>query len=305
MTLAKDLRAIADIKVRREAGETLSSIGKTYGVTREYIRQICSAHQIKPKTPSNTAIAQSALDLFNSGKAFSIAEASRLLDATPHKIIRGAQLTHIDLDPAIKKARTHQYDGRRYGMWQVIDGSYRRELRNDNEHTTPLVDCICECGAKRTVMVHNLVNGVTRSCGCRTNKQRMQTPWRCIETNERQPNATALVKHFDVRGKYLRVLACGNTKKTWEAPDGTTWEPMWEEATVYTPNDGKAWICLDTGETWRTAKSLARYLRTSNSALYYSIKQNRTYCAYDQKHYAPVGMEDLERSKFRRRAQTG
>ena len=58
MGIKRDPLAVADIKDRRERGETLESIGKSYGVSREYIRQVCVAFKIEDKTPSNSELAQ-------------------------------------------------------------------------------------------------------------------------------------------------------------------------------------------------------------------------------------------------------
>ena len=306
MGLKRDSSAIDDIRTRREAGETLASIGKTYGVTREYIRQICNAHSIKDQTPRNPELAQKAIDLITAGKADSIQAAAKLLQVGTNKIYRGAKDSDLDLNAVVLNARSHRYDGKRFGMWEVLSGSFRYELRGHKQTRFALVDCRCDCGTERTVQLNNLQNGVTRGCGCRSGGRRMHTPWQCLETKERQPSVSALVRRFDVENAYLTLIGKTNLEESWRAPDGTTWIPLPEEATPYIPGrkNSKPWTCIDTGEVWPTALALSKYLGTSSNALNYPIKQKRTYCGRDQRHYVPLGMEGLERSKFRRRPKT-
>ena len=306
MGIKKDAKAVADIRVRREAGETLASIGKTYGVTREYIRQVCNAHNIQDQTPRNPELAQKALDLITAGKADSIQAAAKLLEVGPSKISKGAKHSGLDLHAAVLDLRSHRYDGERFGMWEVLPGSFRYEIRGEKQTRMSFVDCRCECGTERTVSLSNLQNGVTRGCGCRSGGRRMHTPWLCLETKERQASVSDLVRRFDVENLYLILIGKTNLEEGWRAPDGTTWIPLPEEATLYIPGGKKRkpWTCIDTGEVWPTALALCRHLGTSITALTYPIKQKRTYCGRDKRHYVPLGMEGLERSKFRRRPET-
>jgi hypothetical protein len=306
MGIKKDAKAVADIRVRREAGEAMASIGRSYGVTREYIRQVCNAYNIEDQTPGNPELAQKALDLITAGKADSIQAAAKLLQVGYSKISKGAKHSGLDLHAAVLDLRSHRYDGERFGMWEVLPGSFRYEIRGEKQTRMSLVDCRCDCGTERTVSLNNLQNGVTRGCGCRSGGRRMHTPWLCLETKERQASVSDLVRRFDVENLYLSLIGKTNLEEGWRAPDGTTWIPLPEEATLYKPagSIGKSWICLDTGQIWPSANALCRYLGVSGSSLSYAIKQERTYCGRDQRHYVPLGMEGLKRSKFRRRPET-
>lgn len=299
MGIKRDPAAIADIRTRREAGETLASIGKTYGVSREYIRQVCNALNIEDKSPSMLELTERAIDLLKTGKATSVPHAAQLLGILSGQRLWDAARHHkLDLSSALEYAIAHKHDGKRFDMWEVIPGSYRRVMKENTSKAIPLVDCRCDCGTERTVMWHNLINHYSRGCGCRTKTgDRKQTPWICLETNEREPYTQALANRFDIHG--LQLVRRKNLRQNWIAPDSTTWKPLLEESHPFiSSRKGRPWVCLDTGEVWESVKSLSEYLGVCNTGMYTSIKKGRTYCAWDRRHYVPVGMEDLPRSKF-------
>ena len=299
MGIKRNPAAIADIRTRREAGETLASIGETYGVTREYIRQVCVAHNIEDKSPTILELTKKAIDLLKTGEAISVPHAAQLLGiSSGARLWVAAKNNNLDLSSALEYAIAHKHDGKRFDMWEVIPGSYRRVMSENTSKTIPLVDCRCDCGTERTVMWHNLINHYSRGCGCRTKTgDRKQTPWLCLETNEREPYTQAVANRFDVN--VMQLVRRKNMGENWTAPDGTTWKPLLEENYVFSSSrKGRPWVCLDTGEVWESVTSLSKYLGVSNTGLYVSIKKGRTYCAWDRRHYVPVGMEDLPRSKF-------
>ena len=299
MGIKRDPAAVADIRTRREAGETLASIGKSYGVSREYIRQICVAHNIKDKSPGMLELTEKAIELLRTGKATSVPHAAQLLgisSGTPLWV--AAKHYKLGLSSALEYAIAHKHDGKRFDMWEVIPGSYRLVMKENTVKPTALVDCRCDCGTERTVSWHNLISHISQGCGCRVKTgNRRQTPWLCLETNEREPYTQALANRFDVNG--LQLSRRKNLEQNWIAPDGTTWKPLLEESHVFkSSRKGCPWVCLDTGETWESVKSLLKYLGVGSTGLYNSIRQGRTYCAWDRRHYVPVGMEDLPRSEF-------
>lgn len=299
MGIKRDPAAIADIRTRREAGETLASIGKTYGVSREYIRQVCAAHNIEDKSPSILELTEKAIDLLRTGKATSVPHAAQLLGiSSGARLWDAAKNYKLDLSSALEHAIAHKHDGKRFDMWEVMPGSYRRVMKGNTLRPTALVDCRCDCGTERTVSWHNLINHVTRGCGCRvkTNNRR-QTPWLCLETNEREPYTQALANRFNVNG--LQLHSRKNLGRDWIAPDGTTWKPLLEETYAFDcARRVRPWVCLDTGEVWQTVKSLSKHLGVGKTGMYNCIRKGRTYCGWDRRHYVPVGMEDLPRSKF-------
>ena len=47
-------------------------------------------------------------------------------------------------------------------MWAAVSGSYEFDPENKNSRS---VECACECGTVRRVMVDNLFNGLSRGAG--------------------------------------------------------------------------------------------------------------------------------------------
>lgn len=54
--------------------------------------------------------------------------------------------------------------GQRFGILEVIDVGYRQQSGKNRGTIT----FKCECGTIKTVLSHNVLNGRTKSCGCRT-----------------------------------------------------------------------------------------------------------------------------------------
>jgi hypothetical protein len=49
----------------------------------------------------------------------------------------------------------------KYGLWTAVGEAPRRGARNDKA-----LRCVCACGVERDVLLHNLANGTSTSCGC-------------------------------------------------------------------------------------------------------------------------------------------
>jgi hypothetical protein len=58
--------------------------------------------------------------------------------------------------------------GRKFERWRVISGPVSIQNRSHYQ-------CVCECGAKRQVIVSALLNGTSRSCGCLAAEARLAT----------------------------------------------------------------------------------------------------------------------------------
>lgn len=301
--VSSDPEAIADISRRREAGESLASIGKDYNLTRERIRQLCNRWGVVSPVPVANEQLEKALELLKTGQAFSAAEAAQKVGFGIERLRRAAKKAGVDLAAAATAARTkksrHIHDGKTFGMWAVIAGSARAEKRPQVKAPVRVVDCRCECGTERTVQYSNLLGGLSRGCGCRNSKAsggRLVTPWQCRQTGERQSSTTDLAKRLQVN--VLGIFRRLNRGKTFIAANGQEWIPLQVEAIPWSDHKNTPWVCLDTGETWATASALTQYLGISGSQLSLSVRASRTYCGADRRHYVPVGKENLSRSEF-------
>lgn len=303
--ISSDPKAIADISRRREGGEALASIAKDYNVSRERIRQLCNKWNVPSPVVPSTRLLEQAMEMLNNGQALSIDAAAELLKCCSHTLKRAAKTAGVDLAAASANARDEAskrlHDGKTFGMWTVIAGTHRRVERPGVKYPTAVVDCRCDCGTERTVSTGNLLGGISRGCGCRCKADglthRVVVPWRCLETDQRVPSTRALANQFQINP--LKVTRRLNRQENFLAPDGTTWIPLRQEAVVHQPAyKPRAWTCLDTGETWPSAKALAKHLGIQGNQLSNCARQGRTYCAADRLHYTPLGKEDLRRSAF-------
>ena len=60
--------------------------------------------------------------------------------------------------------------GDRFGYWEII-GERFPQTRIIDGATNWFVPCKCECGFYKAIRIHLLLNGHTKSCGCRPNKR--------------------------------------------------------------------------------------------------------------------------------------
>ncbi|MGG0793154.1 AP2 domain-containing protein [Brevibacillus laterosporus] len=62
-----------------------------------------------------------------------------------------------------------RFIGHRFGYLTVID-SYRKQWGNRRRS---IFKVVCDCGTEKEILAHNIVNGPTKSCGCKTNKMKI------------------------------------------------------------------------------------------------------------------------------------
>lgn len=174
----------ADIAERRAAGESMASIGRIYGVSREWIRTRCKQWGITaPPAPSAEDVAKAA-ELLRHGA--SLAAAAEAIGTSERSLPRLFEKNGTPLPELRKEQKAHKNDGKVWGLWTAIDGGYIYEGPHKRWQL-----CRCACGVERMVMTGNLTNGVSRGCGCRSRKDtpggegRVQMPWHCPSTNER------------------------------------------------------------------------------------------------------------------------
>ncbi|MEN0060013.1 MAG: hypothetical protein AAGB31_14325 [Bdellovibrio sp.] len=114
-------------------------------------------------------------------------------------------------------AKTHTLTGLKFGRWHV------KFLAEKNARGKTMWFCICECGVSRNVIGTNLVNGLSKSCGClqkdavmkhghATNKTPEYQSW--LSMNARCSNKnTNFYAYYGGRG----ISVCDRWKHSFEA----------------------------------------------------------------------------------------
>jgi hypothetical protein len=104
--------------------------------------------------------------------------------------------------------------GRRFGRLEVIGQGptfVGKSVSGSPTNSTRWV-CLCDCGAKKTILRGNLVNGTTRSCGCLSRERASAmgrhnwkgvgvisaTFWSQVSLSVEQRDQKALVTHLDI-----------------------------------------------------------------------------------------------------------
>lgn len=279
-SITADPEALADIKKRREAGEAMASIGKSYGVSRERIRQICD--RLGVRAPEKESPALKAVELIKANAVSNLLEAAKQGGCGVSALKGELQRQGFDLEQVKAELFTHRYDGRSWGDWTAINGGYVYE-----NHDRRWVKCRCVCGTERLVSLNNLTNKMTLSCGCRsTTDGRRRVPWVCAETGERFENTSALAKHLGINHLLLyRRLRRGDHHID---AQGRQWKALPEEATLHRPDEGhleklnavnsRPVVCVDTGETWISAAAAASSLGIHSQTLRDALRRNGHYC---------------------------
>ena len=134
-------------------------------------------------------------------------------------------------------------------------------------------------------MVHNLINGMSRGCGCRNSSGgRQRTPWICPATGERFENTVALAKHLDIN--YLTLVRRLNRGETHVDAKGAEWTPLPDEAVEHKPGrdyflpyrgEGTAIVCVETEETWPSIAAAAEFLEVPKTTLRDHLKRNSSF----------------------------
>ena len=278
----KPTEKTADIIQRRTAGETLSSIGRVHGISRERVRQVCKKAGLPPshsRPPTPIEKIEEAVSLLRSGKTRE--EAATAIGINIATLNIRAKTLGVDLKVPTLEGRTHKYDGKTWGMWTAIAGGYDYQGPNQRWQL-----CRCECGVERNVMFGNLLGGVSRGCGCRSsNGGRQRTPWVCLATGERFENTVALSKHLDINN--LTLVRRLNRGEVYIDANGEEWTPLPDEAVEHVPGrdyfgphnsrNGKTIVCVETGETWPSIVAVAEFLDVSKSTLRDHLKKSSSF----------------------------
>lgn len=162
-----------------EEGETITGIGRIYGVSRDRVRTQMKRFGLSKREPLSEFTAAevdgwvkeiiSGLALGELAKRLAISE--KRIGAYMHK--HGYDIKQVKLERS-----KHRHDGKVFSYWTVLPGSHRDQNNN------AVLDCQCICGEIRTVSFTNLLRGVTKSCGCMGYLDRKAYPWICQETGQ-------------------------------------------------------------------------------------------------------------------------
>ena len=280
---------LPEIRSRREAGDSYADIADDLGVSRQRVQQLCAKHDIKGPfdQPMEDKVAQ-AVALLKSGKSQEVA--SKEAGLSNGTLKKYAVQLGIDLHAAAKEGQKHRYDGKVYDWWTVLPGSYEYDPDNSNARS---VECQCKCGTRRRVQLNNLINKVSRGCGCRSTKEvggRKRTPWVCVETGEREPNTTALSRRVGINAILLYRRANRGEPMVIE---GKTWKPMAEEAIDHTLGSPEQWIELATGKLFASGADVAREAGAHPATPSMAVRRGKAYRSPDGRFFAPVSQQDL------------
>jgi hypothetical protein len=283
MSVTTDPAARADITARRQAGESLATIGTAYGITRERVRQLCTKWGVTSPVDLRTAppeAIEAALAAMRAGA--SQGAAAQAAGITASTLRRHIQLLGVELPAAPDTAE--RWAGRSFGLWTALPNSYQYDAAKPSSRS---VECRCECGTVRRVQISNLLSGVSRGCGCRTSTgQRKRTPWVCTATGQRFETTAALARHLGVNNLVLTRRL--NRGESYTDGTGRVWAPDREAAV---PHIARPWVCIQTGEQWADVQTLAQHLGVVPSSLAQALHKGRAYPATDGLHYCPAGRE--------------
>jgi hypothetical protein len=70
----------------------------------------------------------------------------------------------------IVKTSERRWIGKTYGSLTVLSVSGK------DKYSHAILDCVCECGTKISVLNHSLTSGNTKTCGCKSRKRGSQHP---------------------------------------------------------------------------------------------------------------------------------
>ena len=230
----KDPEVRADLIARRSRNETPNTIAKAYGVSRQAVNQALAELQVDSDPEVVNGKEQhlrqredDVLCLYSQGLSLkAVAKQLHTSDRFVQKV-----LIDNDIDPfasylerrlAERERRAALLDSS-YGNWTVIPGTV--SLIKELAH----VQCRCICGTERLVNIHNLLQGFSTGCGCRTKATgRRRIPWLCTQTGERFESTKAFSQHAGISAPKAQGLA--RREVTFTAPNGLTYKPLIEHA---------------------------------------------------------------------------
>lgn len=265
-----------------EQGETLTGIGRIYGVSRDRVRTQMKRFGLSKRPPFSEYSAeqvQTWADRIIKGETFRVIASELSVD--PGVIRR--YLEHYGHDPnEITKQRSlHRYDGMVYSHWTVLPGTHRHENNNT------VLDCQCVCGVVRTVSLTNLMGGATKSCGCIGYFERQAYPWFCESTGETVINTSELARRTGINGLTLHRHAHKHGEV--EDNDGNVWTIQLEKGVSpgLTRQDTIVWTNNQTNQVVTGCKAIAELTAGSVNTIKWYGNRRMTYTAKDGSIWHP------------------
>lgn len=266
-----------------EQGESITGIGRIYGVSRDRIRtQMKRFGLSKPPPFSQYSEEQVQLwvDRIIAGETFKAIAADLSIDS---KLVRD-YLIHYGHDPdEIKLKRSlHRYDGMVYSNWTVLPGTHR--VQNNNT----VLDCQCICGVVKTVSLTNLIGAASKSCGCVGFTDRQSYSWICTQTRQTVVSTKAL--SLLLGANYMTITRAFNRNGKYIDDLGNEWVMQTDKPVPFqtTKSNNIVWFCKERKEQVVTCQALAELIDAPVETIKWYSKDRRPYTSKTGDVWIPI-----------------
>lgn len=266
-----------------EQGETITGLGRIYGVSRDRVRTQMKRFGLSKRPPFSEYSqeqVQTWVDRIVSGAAFKDIAKELSVDSD---VIR-KYLMHYGHDiEEIKLQRSlHRYDGMVYSNWTVVSGTHR--VLNNNA----VLDCQCVCGKIKTVSLTNLIGGSTKSCGCVGFIDRKSYPWVCKQTGETVMGTKALSLLLDTN--YMTISRAFNRQGRYIDNLGREWIMQTDKPVPFetTKSNNIVWVCKERDEQVITCRALAELIGAPVDTIKWYSQDRRPYTSKTGDVWIPI-----------------
>ena len=271
-----------------EAGETLTGLGRIYGVSRDRIRTQMKRFGLSKRPPFSKYSEEQVqmwVDRAINGTTFRTIAQELSVDP---EVIR-KYLIHYGHDPnEIKQQRSlHRYDGRVYSNWTVLPGTHREQNNNT------VLDCQCICGEVRTVSLTNLMGGASKSCGCTGYFDRQAYPWICEATGETVISTAELSRLIGINDLTLHRMA----HKSRSAVDsqGNVWTIQHDKGinSGLTRPDTIVWVNQQTNQQLVGCKAVAEQTNRPLNTIKWYASRRMSFATDDGSIWDPTTLNQI------------
>lgn len=266
-----------------EEGESITGIGRIYGVSRDRVRTQMKRFGLSKSSPFSKYSkeqVQTWSDRVIKGETFKAIAQELSVDTD---LIR-KYLIHYGHDvEEIKRQRSlHRYDGMIYSSWTVLPGTHR--VQNNNT----VLDCQCVCGEVRTVSLTNLMGGATKSCGCVGFVDRQSYPWVCTQTGQTIVSTKALSQMLGAN--YMTISRAFNRNGRYVDKSGNEWIMQTDKPVPFqrTKSNNIIWLCKERKEQVVTCKALAELIDAPVDTIKWYSQERRPYTSKSGEVWIPI-----------------